>query len=254
MCELFGVSAESKIRINGYLDTFFKHSVEHHNGWGLALLDDGMISVEKEPVRAVDSLYLKSRLTGSIETASCMAHIRKATIGDVSFTNTHPFALNDASGRKWILVHNGTIFESPFLSPYLHKQSGTTDSERILYYIVDMVNGLQGKDITDREKFDLINGIVLKITPGNKVNFLLFDGENMYVHKNEQGTLFRTLIKEGVVFATRPLDDTEWEELPQDTLLVYRSGRLIYEGDPHQNTYVHDDGKMRLIYMDHAML
>ncbi len=58
MCELFGVSTETKIRINSYLDTFFKRSVEHHNGWGLALLGEGSSSIEKEPIRAVDSQYL----------------------------------------------------------------------------------------------------------------------------------------------------------------------------------------------------
>ena len=253
MCELFGVSAENKIRVNGYLETFFKRSIEHHNGWGLALLDNGLISIEREPVRAVDSLYLKNRLTENIETAACIAHIRKATIGDVSFTNTHPFVLNDSLGRKWILVHNGTIFDSPELKTYLYQQSGTTDSERILYFIVDSVNK-SGFNVSDNERFDMISGLIHKITPGNKVNFLLYDGENMYVHKNEKGTLFSRQDKGAAIFATNPLDDSVWNEIPQNTLLVYRKGKIIYKGTPHNNTYVHDEEKMRLIYMDHAML
>ena len=254
MCELFGVSTETKIRINSYLDTFFKRSVEHHNGWGLALLDGGYSSIEKEPIRAVDSQYLKNRLTENIDTSACIAHIRKATIGDVSFSNTHPFSLTDISGRRWTLVHNGTIFDSPLLSPYLHEQAGTTDSERILYYIVDSVNSSCPESLTEQDRHELIGRIIRDITPENKVNILLYDGEDLYVHKNEAGTLFRSILPEGAVFATHPLDDSAWEEIPQNTLQVYKSGRLVYQGTPHANTYVHDDEKMKLIYLDHAVL
>ena len=254
MCELFGVSADRKIRVNEYLDAFYKHSVEHHNGWGLALLDDGLVSVEKEPVRAVDSKYLKNRLTGKIETSRCMAHIRKATVGDVSFGNTHPFVLSDFSGKKWVFVHNGTIFESAVLSPYLYVQEGSTDSERVLYYIVEWINRLILTGFDDARKINFINEIVLKLTPGNKLNFLLYDGDYMYVHKNEPGTMYRLSRPGAVVFSTHPLDGSDWEEVPQNQLIVYRDGQLVYEAMPHCNTYIHDEEKMRYQYLDHAML
>lgn len=254
MCELFGVSADRKIRLNGYLDVFFKHSVEHHNGWGLALLDDGMVSLEKEPVRAIDSTYLKNRLTGKIESSRCMAHIRKATVGDVSFANTHPFVLSDYMGKKWVFVHNGTIFESEVLNPYLYVQEGTTDSERILHYIVEQINKNNLSGNYGEYGFEFINEIVYELTPGNKLNFLLYDGEFMYVHKNEPGTMFRHIEPGTAVFSTHPLDDSEWEEVPQNRLMVYRNGELIYDGEPHNNTYIHDEGKMRLQYLDHAAL
>ena len=253
MCELFGVSSDRKIRINDYLNTFYKRSVEHHNGWGLALLDDGIVSIEKEPVRAVDSQYLKNRLTGSILTSRCMAHIRKATIGDVSFCKTHPFAMNDNAGRKWVLVHNGTVFDAPELSPYQYTQEGTTDSERILLYVVDRVNNL-GDAGDDTARMALIDEMIHTITPGNKINFLLYDGEYLYVHKNEPGTMYSTVKDGAVIIATHPLDKLQWKEIPQNQLLVFRDGSIVYEGKPHDNTYHHDESKMRLIYMDHAML
>ena len=92
MCELFGITANRRVKINDFLKRFFEHSKEHRNGWGLAFLDDNSVSIEKEPAKASDSLYLKNRLTGRIETSRCMAHIRRATVGDVSFSNTHPFS------------------------------------------------------------------------------------------------------------------------------------------------------------------
>lgn len=254
MCELFGVSANEKIPVNDYLDTFFKRSIEHHNGWGLALLDDGLISVEKEPVRAVDSQYLKNRLTGRVVTSRCMAHIRKATVGDVSFGNTHPFVLNDDAGTKWVFVHNGTIFESDALNKYVHTQQGSTDSERILDYLVERINGLIREGADDESRHELIEQIVDELTPDNKVNFLLYGGDYLYIHKNEPGTLYRLTRPGSVVLSTHPLDDSDWEEVPQNRLIVYRDGEIVYEGRPHKNTYIHDEEKMRFQYLDHSML
>ena len=50
MCELFGVTADKKINVNAYLQSFFRHSKVQPDGWGLALFDDNNISIEKEPV------------------------------------------------------------------------------------------------------------------------------------------------------------------------------------------------------------
>lgn len=257
MCELFGISANRKININDQLKVFFNHSVEHQNGWGLAFLDDDSVSIEKEPQRAKDSLYLKNRLTGKIRTGRCMAHIRKATVGDVNFDNTHPFSKRDEAGRNWVLVHNGTIFDCPVLSKYQYSQDGSTDSERILLYIVDRVNRKYEQEMNSfdvNERIRLIEEIVRKITPGNKVNFMLYDGDYFYVHKNEEGTLHKKEISGGVIFSTHPLDDEGWEEAPSNRLLVYKDGVLIHSGVRHDNSYVEDDLNMKYQFLQYAAL
>jgi Predicted glutamine amidotransferase len=256
MCELFGITADKKINVNSYLHQFFRHSKVQPDGWGLALLDDG-ISIEKEPVKASESKYLGNRLQGKIQSARMMAHIRRATMGEVNFNNTHPFTALDESGRRWVFVHNGTIFDAPGLSKYQYSQQGSTDSERILLYIVDQINrGFMqdpcGFDVNER--LALIDEIVLRIVPGNKLNFLLYDGDYFYVHKNEQGTLY-TLENPGIViFATRPLDGENWKELPMNRLLVYKNGRLVYTGTKHDYEYVYDEEQMRHLFLDYAGL
>ena len=257
MCELFGITANRKIKINNLLKRFFEHSIEHRNGWGLAMLDDNSISIEKEPVKASDSLYLKNRLTGRLETARCMAHIRRATVGEVSFSNTHPFTKRDESGRAWVLVHNGTIFESPILSAYQYKQHGTTDSERILLYLVDHINKhyfneMNTFDANDRIR--IVDQLIKRIAPENKVNLLIYDGDYFYVHKNEEGTLFKSEHSGSVIFSTHPLTPEGWEEVPQNQLFVYKDGELIYEGEPHEHSYVHDDEKMKYMYLEYAAI
>ena len=257
MCELFGVTANRRVKINDLLKTFFAHSNEHRNGWGLAFLDDNSVSIEKEPTRASDSLYLKNRLTGRIETSRCMAHIRKATVGDVSFSNTHPFVKKDESGRTWVLVHNGTIFESPIISAYQYKQEGNTDSERILLYIVDQVNKhyvdeLNSFDVNERIK--LIESIIRRLAPENKLNLMIYDGDYFYVHTNEKGTLYKSERNGSVVFSTHPLQPEGWVEVEQNQLLVYLNGTLIHAGEKHSFSYEEDEEKMKLLYLGYAGL
>ena len=69
-----------------------------------------------------------------------MAHIRLATIGDVDYENCHPFVKRDCGGRVWTLIHNGTIFNCPLLDGYVHRQEGSTDSERIFLYLIDCID------------------------------------------------------------------------------------------------------------------
>ena len=243
MCELFGVTADKKINVNAYLQSFFRHSMVQPDGWGLALFDDNNISIEKEPVKASTSKYLEHRLQGKIQTAKMMAHIRRATMGEVNFNNTHPFSAIDESGRRWVLVHNGTIFDAPGLSKYQYSQQGSTDSERILLYIIDRVNS---RFMQDPCGFDVNERLALIDE--------IFDGDYFYVHKNEKATLY-TLEKPGItIFATRPIDEEDWKELPMNQLLVYKDGHLVYSGTKHEHEYVYNEEQMKHLFLDYAAL
>lgn len=257
MCEILGLTAKRKIKMNRLLETFFSHSEEHRNGWGLALLDEELISIDREPKKAIDSLYLKDKLKSDIETSRCIAHIRKATIGDVNEDNTHPFSVYDASERRWVLAHNGTIFDSETLAPYQYTQAGTTDSERILLYIVDQINKAcengcrkSNKD----ERIHIVEEAIKTIVPGNKVNLMVYDGELFYVHKNEPGTLYEKDFEDGVMLSTVPLENAGWREFAQNRLVVYCDGELVYEGERHDNTYIHNEDKMKLLYFAYSGL
>ena len=130
MCELFGVSARDDFYANNYLKAFYAHSDFHPHGWGLACVSRNSALVEKESVKASESNYLRERLSQPITEKLLLAHIRYATIGNVEYKNCHPFTGKDCTGRRWTLIHNGTIFDYPALYPYLKTQKGDTDSER----------------------------------------------------------------------------------------------------------------------------
>ena len=257
MCELFAVSAGEKVRVTGLLKEFFSHSLEHSNGWGIAVYDGGTQNVEREPVRASLSTYLKNRLEGGFEVSCMMAHIRKATIGDVEYRNTHPFVKRDVSGRTWTLMHNGTIFESGVLSPYLHHQNGNTDSERILLYLVDRINENLEDELNSfdvNERFQVAEDVVRILSPGNKLNLVFSDGEYLYIHKNAAGTLYIREEKGEAYFSTRPLGKGNWNEVPQNQLLIYKNGMRIYIGEKHNGTYVENEEQIRMLYLGYSGL
>ncbi|MCR5625587.1 MAG: class II glutamine amidotransferase [Lachnospiraceae bacterium] len=252
MCELFGVTANRKVHLNSLLEEFFSHSNEQPSGWGIATFEGRNVSLEKEPLRADRSAYLKSKLNNDIYASNLFGHIRRATIGYESYVNTHPFTAMDLTGRIWTLIHNGTIFEAPQLSPYQYTQSGTTDSERILLYIVDEINRHTkeaSRPLNDAEKHEIIDEIFEKLSPENKLNVLLYDGENMYIHKNAKETLFVKEDDDSAIFSTQPLDKGHWREVEQNRLLVYRNGALVYSGAPHDYSYIEDPQKMKLLFL-----
>lgn len=257
MCELFGVSAREKLPVNELLREFFSHSVAHPNGWGMAVFYGNSASVEKEPVPAYKSAYLKSRLQHPLAVYHMIAHIRLATVGALEFENCHPFVRRDNCGRTWTLAHNGTIFDAPALSPYVHTQEGSTDSERILYYVVDAIDDAQrqaGRPLDADERFGLLDRIVCQLAPHNKLNLLLYDSEQMYVHTNYANSLYVKQLDGAALFATVPLSPGGWRPLGFTTLFAYRDGQERRRGTNHGCEYFDDPSRLKFLFTDYAGL
>lgn len=257
MCELFGVSAQRRIEVSGLLREFFSHSVQHANGWGLAVFYENSVSLEKEPVQAIKSSYLKERLRQKITVKNMIAHIRLATVGVMEYVNCHPFVLRDNSDRCWTLAHNGTIFDYPGMNRYLYQQEGRTDSERILYFLVDQVNLRQeelGRPLTQEERFSLLDELVCDMAKGNKLNLLIYDGELLYVHTNYADSLYFSQRDDALLFATVPLDRGSWSPHPFTTLCAYQDGHKRFQGTNHGKEYHNNDKDMYMIFADYAGL
>ncbi|MCD7957699.1 MAG: class II glutamine amidotransferase [Lachnospiraceae bacterium] len=256
MCELFGSCSESQLVLNEYLKKFYSHSDCHPNGWGLALLDGNEALIEKEPLRADKSHYLRERLSVPVQGRIALAHIRYATIGNVEYRNCHPFTGKDYSGRRWTLIHNGTIFEYEPLNGMAARQSGDTDSERILLHFLEQMD----REICSRgepgaaTRFRLLDDIVCQMASGNKLNLIFSDGEYEYVHTNYANSLYQLSGEGQVLFSTQPLGPGGWEPVPMTTLLAYKDGRLAFKGTNHGETYLDNEENMKYIYQIFAEL
>ena len=257
MCKLFGVSSAKRVRANELLQEFYSHSDKHPNGWGLATFHHGSASIEKEPIQALKSAYLKERLSHKMEISTLLAHIRLATVGSVEYGNSHPFVKRDVTGRAWTLVHNGTIFDYPPLDPYREQQEGTTDSERILLYLVDQLDQKQteaGRALDATERFELLDALIADMAQGNKLNLLIYDGEWMYVHSNYANSLYVCENEETAMFCTAPMKQGEWAPMPFTALCAYQDGRRIVQGQPHGHEYVVNDRDLKYLFSAMANL
>ncbi len=235
MCELIGFSAAEPEDISVQLEEFFTHSVSNPHGWGLMYGDRLVKGCEK----ASDSETLKRLLNKLKPQKTLLGHIRYATVGSITPQNCHPFTGRDNTGRQWTLIHNGTIYSGSRLIPYLNGQSGDTDSERLFLYLLDVLSKVQDSgELSEKERCELVDGLVREMSPRNKLNLIIYDGELLYIHKNMKDTMKYRRIGSGYVFSTTALDGSEWQEVPIAQLLVYKNGERVFEGTPHDGIFV----------------
>jgi glutamine amidotransferase len=239
MCQLFGLTSHEALEVNGLLDEFFSHSEVHAHGWGFASFGAHITHIEKEPTKARESAYLKQILTYPLRATTAFAHIRYATRGAVTEVNCHPFSAPDVTRRRWTLIHNGTISHGDLLEPYRAEQLGETDSERILYCLLDRVNTQTlalGRPLDDRERYGLVRALMKELSPDNSINLMVYDDELLYVYPNERfeevetaclAAIYRRKTENGYLFSTVPLDDNPWELMRLGEVTVYHKGHLV---------------------------
>ena len=247
MCELFGLNGTIDINLTPCLTEFFSHSTEHPDGWGIFNIDTDEII--KEPLPAYESSLVKELTSKPYVAKNMFAHIRQATQGSMIYENAHPFRKTDESGRVWTFMHNGTVFDFPKLDEYKEVQLGTTDSERILWYLTDAVNTVPSEDLTK-----VLSNTIRAMTPKNKLNLMFYDGNNTYVHTNMVSTLYSARVRRNdniaTLFSTAPLKalhelddivvDEDWTPLPLSKMMVYKNGKRIFEAKESGAIYTED--------------
>ncbi|MBO4286793.1 MAG: class II glutamine amidotransferase [Kiritimatiellae bacterium] len=258
MCELLGVTAKRRQRLNDLLREFYSHSNEHPHGWGLACFpENGTPVLEKEPVEARTSPRLKERLAEPVVERTVIAHIRHASVGQLAYKNSHPFIATDNRGRTWTLAHNGTIFNGALLERFKERQAGETDSERILLYLIDRINREQdrlGRGLEDAERFDLLAAAIAELSANGKVNLLVYDGDILYAHVNLRDTLYYRKTEDALLFSTKPLREGDWIHVPFMRLVSAKDGEFLRIGEDHGHEYLLNPDDYRYTYMIYAAL
>lgn len=245
MCELFAINAKEPVEANGLLRLFFPHSVNHPDGWGIGWREGDEVAVVKEPVPAHESAMLAERLESPIRAAHLIAHIRKATCGERTVNNCHPFVEEDESGIEWMMAHNGAIFNDALISGYDRVSQGETDSERVMLFLLDVLDTAAlraGGHLGFEERFKVLASAVEKLSNGNKLNLIFDDGEYTYVHTNTvENTLHMRLLDESsAAFSTVPLDGSGWAPIPQRCLIAVKDGQIVHASSPHLNCITDD--------------
>lgn len=184
MCQLLGMNCNTPTDVMFSFAGFAQRGgrTDHHaDGWGIAFFEGQGLRhfVDHQP--ACDSPVAELIRRYPIRSENVIAHIRKATQGEVSLRNCHPF-VRELWGRYWVFAHNGDLkgFE-----PRLHshfRPVGSTDSERAFCWILQElakshagVPSIQELTITLRE-------LAARIAVHGTFNFLLSNGQALWAH------------------------------------------------------------------------
>ncbi len=143
MCRIFAFRSVIRSQVHRSLvsadNALMQQSDRHPDVWGVAYYNAGAPHVMKSVSSAhVDSLF--RRVSGVVASETVLAHIRKATQGDLSIVNTHPFQYG-----HWVFVHNGNLSGFAQVRPALLARIpptlrryilGDTDSELLFYLLL----------------------------------------------------------------------------------------------------------------------
>lgn len=137
MCGLFGWQISPEALEQGDLHTLaavLSYNAEWRgdDSWGVCKLDSSGLSIVKEAGSIKKTCRIKSILAPQV-----IGHTRKATVGDRTKENAHPFHIGDIIG-----AHNGHVYDHSELNKK-NNTSWTVDSQHLIAHIA------AGKDIKD---------------------------------------------------------------------------------------------------------
>lgn len=194
MCQLLGMNSHLPASLTVGFTGFTRRGGEtdhHSDGWGVAFFESDSEAPGKGVRHFVDKMSAVSSPIANmlrqypIKSHNVVAHVRKATIGDVSLENCHPF-VRELWGRYWVFAHNGDLRN---FEPKLHgnfQPVGSTDSERAFCWLLQELNkshvGVPSIDELNCSLQDLVPHIARHGT----FNFLLSNGQALWAHASTQ--------------------------------------------------------------------
>jgi glutamine amidotransferase len=151
MCRLYALQATHPTRAecglldaqNALIDQSRRDArgLSNPHGWGMASLHGRRACCLRQVKPASSSEQYREAALGP-EGDTLLAHVRRATVGDPAYENTHPFRHKDA-----FLIHNGHVPAFDAVRPRLLDRllerrrrsiEGTTDSEHIFALLLQL--------------------------------------------------------------------------------------------------------------------
>src|SRR5689334_20179188 len=111
MCQLLGMNSKSPAAITFCFTGFVERggrTADHVDGWGIAYYDGTGFRVFHDDQPASQSQLARFLRDYMIKSKIVIAHLRKATQGDVMVSNCHPFQ-REWLGQTWVFANNGDL-------------------------------------------------------------------------------------------------------------------------------------------------
>lgn len=260
MCQLLGMNCNTPTDIIFSFEGFVQRGglTDHHSdGWGIAFFEGRAVRLLIDHQPSAHSPIAQLVRTYPIKSLNVIAHIRKATQGDVALENSHPF-MREMWGLNWVFAHNGHLlgFE-PKLSGEFNA-IGNTDSEMAFCFLLQALrehfpSACVNNPPAPQEIQLALEKIVPEIAKFGAFNFCLSNGQSMWAHCSTQlyyivrehpfstahlldadvaidFTEHTTPDDRVAVIATQPLTDNEvWQKMCAFELICFNHGEPQYQ-------------------------
>ena len=253
MCELLGLNFKLPVSPSFSFRGFRHRSEGNPHGWGIARYEGKACQILKEAADAQESKLAEFvRDYELFQSKIFIGHVRDATRGGNTLSNTHPFKRIFGSNEV-ALAHNGTLESVPMENNGLSLLPvGDTDSE----YLFCALLTIMAADQIHFTDFQEIERILQDFNQLGKANLLFSEGEHLYIYRDKDGHNglcmterispfgIKSLQDEdweidlaeekspgqrGFVIASHPLTKNEkWTDLEMEKLLVLKDGEIVY--------------------------
>lgn len=256
MCQLLGMNCNVPTDIVFSFTGFQARGglTDHHtDGWGITFFEGKGVRQFLDPKASAHSPVADFIRAYPIKSKNVIAHIRKATQGEVKLENTHPF-VREMWGEYWSFAHNGDLKQfAPALTGNF-RPVGNTDSELAFCYFLQELQKTFGHRKPDISSLGAkLHELTLLLAPFGNFNFLLSNGEFLLAHcstnlssiirrspfsvahlKDQEVNIdfeaVTTANDRVAVIATNPLtENEEWIIHSPGTLLLFKDGEIIQE-------------------------
>jgi glutamine amidotransferase len=184
MCQLLGMNCNVPTDVMFSFAGFAERGgrTDHHgDGWGIAFFEDKGLRHFVDHQSAAGSPVAELIRRYPIKSRNVISHIRKATQGEVTLENCHPF-VRELWGRYWVFAHNGDLKD---YQPRLHgsfRPVGHTDSERAFCWLLQELAKSHASVPPIAELTLTLRELVPQIAKHGTFNFLLSNGEALWAH------------------------------------------------------------------------
>ena len=208
MCQLLGLNCATPTDASFSFTGFCQRGggTDHHaDGWGIAFFEGKGLRLFVDHQSAAASPIAAFLQHYPLKSKNIIAHVRKATYGEVALHNAHPFT-RELWGRHWVFAHNGDLHG---YQPYLHSHFqpvGNTDSEQAFCWLMQELAKSHASLPSVEELTLTLRELVPKVSQFGTFNFLLSNGEALWAHCS---TKLHYLVRQHP-FSQATLMDQDW--------------------------------------------
>jgi glutamine amidotransferase len=266
MCELLGLSFSTPVSASMSLNMFQTRGAANPDGWGIAFYREGYLQIIKESKPAVDS-HLFDFIENYPQSEIFISHVRRSTVGNRSYVNTHPFYQSIRLGNEQFemaFAHNGTLSKAKDLKLSRFMPIGQTDSERAFCNLLEAI-ATRGISQWNKQSYELVESHLQTLNDTqNTLNCIFSDGIRLFCYSDENrhndGLRYMKwrypfgkmpLVKDetqlgtidiqsqnigdsprereaGYVIVTKALSEGNWTDFKPGRLMVFENDEIVY--------------------------